>query len=111
MPYTTNADEWFGVESRDWGTIEGKLWDIKEKGSLKFMVEDNLTHRSAECIFDEDALDDVQDAFRHRVSVTGVIRYKANGEPVSIDVEELYVFPEEHELPTIAEMMGILREA
>lgn len=106
-----NADTWAGIASRDWGTVEGQLWEVKERGGLKFMVRDILTGRSTECIFDEQLLDDIKDSFRHRVSVTGLIRYKANGEPVSIDVEDFYRFPEEDALPTIDEMRGILRKA
>ncbi len=106
-----NADAWAGVASRDWGTVEGQLWELKESGGLKFMVNDILTNRSTECIFDEQLLDDIKDSFRHRVSVTGLIRYKANGEPVSIDVEDFCRFPEEDTLPTIDEMRGILRKS
>lgn len=107
-----HVDAWAGVASRDWGTLEGRLYQLSDNnGVLKFAIEDHLTRRSAECVFDEDMLDDVWKAFRHRVSATGLVRYKANGEPVSIEVEDLYVFPEEKDLPSIAEMRGILREA
>lgn len=106
-----NADAWAGIASRDWGTVEGQLWELKESAGLKFMVKDALTGRSTECIFDEQLLEDIMDSFRSRVSVTGLIHYKASGEPASIDVEEFYRFPEEGALPSIDEIRGILREA
>ncbi len=106
-----NADARAGVESRDWGSIEGILQTITEVHGLRFMVHDAVTKRSMQCFFDDEMLDDVMEAFQKRVSVSGTVRYRGNGEPVSIQVEDMHVFPPDGTLPGIYDVLGILRRA
>lgn len=106
-----NADALSGIEFRDWGTVEGVLEVISGRRGLEFSVKDAVTGRSAKCYFAQDMLDDVTGAFMRRVSVSGVIRYRRNGEPVSIKVEDFVVFPRGEELPDFEEVRGILGEA
>jgi len=105
-----NVDAIHGIASRDWGTIEGRLQMITEVRRLRFVVRDAVTARLTECFFDDDIIDDVTSAFGKRVSVSGVILYRANGDTKSIEVEEFSVMPDEDELPDIDDMIGILQE-
>jgi hypothetical protein len=105
------VDSLFGIEARDWGTIEGVLETITGRRGLEFRVTDRVTNRVTRCIFDEDMIEDVTGAFMHRVSVSGLIRYRKDGEPVSIRVEEFQVFPPATQLPDFEEVRGILKGA
>ena len=103
-------DAWEGVEYRDWGTVEGVLDVLRGRYGLDFQVLDRLTGRATTCRFTEDYADEVRDAWRRRVAVSGLIRHRANGDPVSMDVEEFVVLPEEDALPSIQDVRGILKE-
>lgn len=104
-----HVDSLQGVQYRDWGTVEGRLQTISERARMLFMVYDDLTDRPTRCYFQDDMLDDVMQGFGHRVSVSGMIRYRGDGEPVSIDAEEFEIFPSEDLLPAAREVRGILR--
>jgi len=103
-------DAWAGVEYRDWGTVEGRLDILRGHYGFDFLVYDVLTGRSVTCRFAEEYADEVRDAWRRRVSASGLIRHRANGDPISMDVDEFMVLPEEDELPTIQDVRGILKE-
>lgn len=103
-----NIDTMQGVEYRDWGTIEGTLESLSGRGGLTFTVYDRLTGRGATCHFDDEMIEEITPAFTRRVSVSGLIRFRADGEPVAIDVEEFRILPREEDLPEIEDMVGIL---
>jgi hypothetical protein len=62
------------------------------------------------CYFPEELLPSVFDTFRKRVEVSGVIHYRKNGTPVSIDAEQIIALPDDGELPTAEDVRGILRK-
>ena len=92
------------------GSIEGKLETISERRGLKFIVYDSLTDRPIRCIFDDELLSEITNAFGKRVYVYGIVYYVKSGIPQTIRVKELKIFPEEHELPSPSEIYGILKE-
>ena len=113
-PVSTNTiahvDSLLGVYSRDWGSIEGRLSVVSERGGLRFVVYDPVTSKPIRCYFDEDIteIEEVTGAFQRRVSVSGLIRYRGDGEPISIKVDEFVVFPKSEALPSISDVRGIL---
>jgi hypothetical protein len=100
-----------GVQHQAYGSIEGKLQTISERGSFKFAVWDALTDRPVNCFVPEDKFKMAYDAFRKRVSVSGLLQYDREGRPVSIKVEGIRVFRELSELPPIEHFRGILKHA
>ena len=106
-----NVDALSGIDARDWGTIEGELVTISGAHGLQFAVRDEVTKRSTRCYFGEDIVEDVAGAFLRRVSVSGIIRYRRDGEPVSIKVDEFTILPRREELPDFEDVRGILRGA
>jgi hypothetical protein len=104
------VDELLGVRSNAYGTIEGDLLALNIKGRLKFSVYETLTDKPVTCFFPDKMFSEVVAAIRKRVSAYGKISYKKNGEPKSIEIEELNVFPPEDELPRFSDMIGILKD-
>ena len=98
----------FGIESKDWGTIEGRLSVLSERRGLQILVYDPVTNQPTRCYFKEEILKEVLSAFGQRVSVSGLIRYRG-GEPMNMKVEEFYIFPEPETLPGIMDIRGILK--
>lgn len=90
------------------GTIEGRLRTVTEAGGVHFVVQDPITHNSIRCYIEDEDVERYLTAFRKRVSVYGEIRYRKDGQPISIAVREFRVLRESHELPGARDVKGIL---
>jgi hypothetical protein len=88
--------------------MEGRLRTVTEAGGVHFVVQDAATHNNVRCFFDLEKADEYMMAWRKRVAVYGEIRYRKDGVPVSISVQQFRVLKESSDLPTIKEMRGIL---
>jgi hypothetical protein len=98
------------VES--FGTVEGRLETVSVHDRRYFNVYDELTGERIECHFGGDLTpSDVGRAVGRRVAVTGLIRSRTTGEIVSVQAEDLYVFPDPENLPSADDVLGILAEA
>lgn len=98
------------ADYNDFGTIEGRLETIQESyGTLQFFIRDAMLRQRVRCYFPEELLPEVFDKFRKRVEVSGIIHYRKNGTPVSIEAEHIIGLPDDSELPTAEDVRGILR--
>ncbi len=104
----TNVDSVLATTVADIGSVEGQLRMLSIQGAPHFNVYDDLTDRQIECFATEALLQDAHRYFGKRVAVTGVIRYRRDGEPVSIQVEDIRPFLDEDSLPSADEVYGIL---
>ena len=98
-------------EHEDYGSIEGRLQTLTERGRLQFIVYERLWDKQARCYIPENLVEEALAAFGSRVEVYGLIRYRKDGKPVNIDVDEIRVFPEAEDIPSFREVHGILRRA
>lgn len=93
----------------DHGTVEGRLEAIQDaSGSLQIRVKDFLYPRAIKCAVPEQLIDQVLHSFRRRVEIEGTIRYRQDGTPISIDAQLIEILPEDDELPTAADVRGIM---
>lgn len=94
------------------GTVEGQLEGLITHGKNRFYIYDPLTARQVICDFGERVKrDEVLRAYGKRVAATGKIRSRRSGERVSVEVNRLFVFPPDSELPSAADVRGILKAA
>lgn len=103
-----HVDQLIGHERTSLGTIEGKLRTVTEGGGLHFIVHDALTQNGVRCYFEDDRTDEIIAAFRQRVAVYGLIRYRLDGVPVSIRVQEFRTLRDRSKLPSFRDVRGIL---
>lgn len=94
----------------DYGSIEGRLQTVTERGRLQFIVYERLWDRPVRCFIPDHLTEEAVAAFRTRVEVYGLIRYRKDGQPVSIDVDEIVGFPPDAEIPSFRDVHGILRQ-
>lgn len=95
---------------RDCGTIEGYLEAIQDKnGTLQLRVRDAPLRQLVTCYIPDEMLSDVFALFRKRVEVTGLIHYRRNGIPISIEVGHFEPLPDDSELPTADDVLGLLK--
>jgi hypothetical protein len=98
------------ADYNDYGTIEGRLETIQESyGTLQFQIRDAMLRQKVRCYFPEELLPEVFGKFRKRVEVSGIIHYRKNGTPVSIEANRLVDLPDDSELPSFEDARGILR--
>lgn len=92
------------------GTVEGHLEGLITHGKNRFLIFDPITGRQVICFF-SGRIDrqDVLKAYGRRVAASGVIRSRRSGEKVSISANRLYVLPSDDELPSVADVLGILK--
>ncbi len=98
-------------EHKDYGSIEGHLQTITERGRLQFIVYVRLWDMQARCYIPDHLVPEAIAAFGSRVEVYGPIRYRKDGKPVSIEVDEIRAFPETEDIPSFRDVHGILRKA
>jgi hypothetical protein len=95
----------------DYGSIEGRLRAVTDKGGLHFVVKEPLKNFEVRCFIPESLTETALANFRNRVEVYGVIKYRKDGRAISIEVEDLVPFPPKEALPTYLDVRGVLREA
>jgi hypothetical protein len=102
-------DDW-RVDYRDYGTIEGRLETIQDNdGRLQLRVRDAALRQIVRCHVPDEMLDDVFSKFRKRVEVSGMIHYRRNGTPISIEVVHIEALADDSDLPTADDVRGILK--
>lgn len=97
-------------DHEDFGTIEGRIQVVSERGDLHVYVTEPIRQRQVRCVFPDEMLPAFLAAFRKRVEITGRIRYRRDGVPVSIAATKLTEFPGPDELPSYKAVRGILRK-
>jgi hypothetical protein len=96
----------------DYGTVEGRLEAIQDaNGALKIRVKDFLFPRAISCVVPEKMIDQVFASFRRRVEIEGRIHYRRDGTPISIEAQAIDILPEDSDLPTAADVRGIMASA
>lgn len=95
----------------DYGSIEGRLRAVTDKGGLHFVVKEPLRSLEVRCFIPESLIETALANFLNRVEVYGVIKYRKDGRAISIDVDDLIPFPTKEELPSYLDVRGVLREA
>lgn len=106
-----SVDEMIAVRHRDWGSIEGQLLllAVTNDDQHAIAVHDVLTGRRIRCRITDDALfRKAYSNFERRVVATGLISYRADGEPESVDCEDLMILGQPLELPSPEDVYGIL---
>lgn len=96
---------------KSFGSIEGIIKSRKLVHSLCFKVYDSLRDEHIECIFNFKnlKLSEVFDILGKRLSLNGIIISLKNGKRLNIIVDSFDVFPSENKLPSIDEVIGILK--
>jgi hypothetical protein len=98
------------IDYHDFGTVEGRLETIQDReGRLQLQIRDGILRQTVRCYFSDEMLPKAFEMFRKRVEVTGIIHYRRNGTPVSIEASHIERLPDDSELPTLEDVRGILK--
>jgi hypothetical protein len=106
-----SVEKILGAKYEAIGSIEGNLEMISQRNEFHCNVWEALTDRKVRCVFDntkQEVIKKVIGAFGRRVAIYGKIKYRKDGTPESIIVDDIRVFREPHELPTLDVLEGLL---
>jgi hypothetical protein len=95
----------------DEGSVEGVLKNAFGHDKHELVIFDTLSDQGIRCFVDEDLLRDAGRFWFKRVEVLGKVRYRPNGQPVSVRATNIIPFPEPSEIPTLEEMRDLLKGA
>lgn len=95
----------------DEGSVDGTLEKVNAHGAREFVVFDTVTGRAITCHIDDSLLHDALLNFLKRVEVLGRVRYRRDGQPVSIHATEIIPFPSAEEVPSIEQLRDLLKGA
>lgn len=99
-----------GENYQAFGSIEGKVDSLSDKASLICSITDPIYQREITCYFtNKEAAEEAVRGFRKRVLAMGLIRYGKEGQPTSISVDKVRIFPDESDLPTVEEIQEIYK--
>jgi hypothetical protein len=104
------VDKLLGTPTSAYGTVEGDLLALNVKGRLRFSIYETLTDKEIKCFFGDEIYNDVIAAIKKHISAYGLIRYRKNGQPASVEIERLTIFPDQAELPQFEDIIGLLKD-
>lgn len=105
------ATELLEPNYEDDGSVEGTLEKLNAHGQLEFVIYDILDNRAIKCEVQEEQLHDAWAAWRNRVEVIGTVRYRRDGQPVSVKAKKIIPFPKREEILSLDEIRTLLGEA
>jgi|SRR5665213_2301226 len=95
---TENLVKLQAARSRALGSITGTLDTISTRGPNKFQLLDPVSRRPVSCRFSDEQLDDIKDALRRRVVVSGIVVRNSSGQPLRVEDAEFSVLPDSEPL-------------
>lgn len=106
-----NVAKLLSPEHADYGSIEGKLQTVTERGGFHFVVYQRLWDEPVRCNVPQRLSEQALQSFGQRVEVYGMIKYRKDGQPRSIEADDIIPFPPSDQIPNFRDVRGILREA
>lgn len=90
----------------EFSELEGELGQISaHKAPYQFCIYDPLTDKGIPCVFDEEDFENVRDALKERIRVTGLVTYKRNTDsPTLVLVDDWLKLPKGDELVSIEQL-------
>jgi hypothetical protein len=100
-----------GQNYNEFGSVEGKIVSLSARHGFICIVYDDIEQREITCYLQSDAAQrDAVRGYTKRVMASGLIHYAAEGNPVSITVDEIRIFPGISELPTAQDIQAIYQQ-
>ncbi len=94
----------------EYGTVEGQLSVLSDRKGVHFVIYERVWDRPVRCTVPDDFLERMMGFWRKRVAAHGMVHYRPDGLPVSIEAADVEAFPDDTELPSHEEALGALRE-
>ena len=105
----SSAREALGTGFNENGTVEGQLSVLSERKSVHYVIYERVWDRPVTCTVPDNLLEVMMDLWRGRVAAHGMVHYSPDGVPTRIEADEIERFPDDDELPSHENVLGVLR--
>jgi|SRR5579862_1370494 len=110
--FDQNIVQAIGKDEYEDGSIVGKLDSVNVHNRNRFFVYPEVGASKIECFFSDELRQKVKDALYRKIEVVGKLRYKTWDKfPYGISATDLNVYPEDEELCTFSELLGVAPDA
>lgn len=93
----------------EYGTVEGQFSVLSDRKGVHFVIYERVWDKPVVCTVPEDLLETTMHLWRKRIAAHGMVHYRPDGLPTRIDAQEIEPFPEDNELPSHEDVLGVLR--
>lgn len=94
----------------EYGTVEGQLSVLSERKGVHFVIYERVWDKPVICTVPDDLLETMMQFWRKRVAAHGMVHYRPDGLPTRIETQEIELFPDDSELPSHEDVLGVLRQ-
>jgi len=91
-------------------TVEGKLAVLSDRTGFHCFIDDILTGHPVKCEVEKEQEEEILGAFRKRIIANGEVKYRRDGQPISIKIESFRKLADDKNLPSYKDVRGILRD-
>ena len=88
------------------GSVEGRLSVLSDRSALA--IYEPVWNKRIECNVSDALLEGMRHLWRKRVTAYGMVHYRSDGFPASIDAQSVQPFADDDALPSSADVLGIL---
>jgi hypothetical protein len=110
-----NASAAVQTSEYSYGTVTGKVFGLKDNTrtrGLRLIIRDEVRREAIEGEIPERLAEEVREAWRHRVTVGGVIRRNERGQAIRMDVDRIERMPEDNSArPPTEQLLGAAADA
>lgn len=104
-----NVDDILRSGFEEHGAVAGKIETVSEHGNAKFVIFQPHNQNAVQCVVPESQLASALNAFGRRAEVYGLVKYGKDGLPRRIKVEDIMILPNDDDLPSHMDVLGLLR--
>ena len=94
----------------EYGTVEGQLSVLSDRKVIHFVIYERVWDRPVTCTVPNERIEKMMSFWRKRVAAHGMVHYRPDGLPTRIEAEEIEAFPDDDELPSHDDILGVFRE-
>lgn len=104
-----NVDEITKTTQKFYGSVEGILVSISLSGKQSLGIRSSLEGKTIRCYFKDETFEIAKEALGRRVYAFGLIRQRAHGPKINIQVDEIKILPSAEQIPTVSEILAKIR--
>jgi hypothetical protein len=105
-----NVTDILGTDRRVDGSVEGKVALISDRRGFRVYIDDLVTGQAVRCVVKKSLESKLIGSFRRRVVVSGIVHYRKDGNPISVEVHDIRMLGKRDDLPAFEDVRGILRD-
>ena len=106
--FIANIDELVGTTIPSEGSVKGRLERLNVHNRFEFVIYPPIPGYSVTCIFRDDLYEQIHQAVRRNVSVSGTLHFRPGRPfPDRVQVKSIEVHPPDDKLPKLADLKGM----